>query len=141
MRALRNYAPWKLTRSMIRGALECPEFMMVTTDFLSHHNCKRFPVKKGCHIAHATTIGKRSCHWILIPRSLPKRMWGVQRCWNHFPGKKTPESNVLAASVNSSKSGAGVVEDSRKKERPFHFEIKTLHMARSLKNSLLSLTW
>ena len=55
--------------------------------------------------------------------------------------EKPPKPDVLGASVNSSKSGAGVVEDSRKKERPFHFVIKTLHMTRSLKNSLLSLTW
>ena len=68
-----------LRRSMIRGAFEWPEFMMATTDSLLHQNWTRFPEKCGNQIAHATTMGKSSCHSMLIPRSLFNCMWGDHR--------------------------------------------------------------
>ena len=68
-------------------------------------------------------------------------MFGSQWPWNHLPWKYPPKPIEPAASVYSSRFWAGVGVDSRKKERPFHLERNIFHMARSLKNSLFSLTW
>ena len=67
-----------LTKSMMRGAFEWPWLIMATTLSLSHQNCKRLPENWGNHRAQATTIGKSSCHSMLIPRSLH---WSTNNEW------------------------------------------------------------
>ena len=97
----------KRSKSMMRGALEWPEVIIVTTDSLSHQNCKRLPEKWGYQMAQATTMGNSSCHSILIPCSLLIWRWGGHLPWNHFPWKKPPKPTVLAASVYNSRVWAG----------------------------------
>ena len=131
----------RLTKSIMRGFLECPEFIIDTTDKLSHQNWRRFPARRRCYMAQATTMGKSSYHSKLIPCCWFNCMCRGQRPWNHFPWKYPPKPIEPAASVYSSRFWAGVGVDLRKKERPFHLDRKSFHRARSLKNSLLSLMW
>ena len=131
----------KRTKSIILGALEWPEFMMATTLSLSHQNWRRFPEKWGYQSAQASTIGKSSCHSILIPLRLSMSMWGGQRPWNHLPLKYLPNPMVLAASVYNLRSGVEVTKESRKKERPFHLARKAFHMVISRKNALFRRIW
>ena len=50
----------RLTKSIMRGFLECPEFLIDTTDKLSHQNWRRFSARRRCYMAQATTMGKSS---------------------------------------------------------------------------------
>ena len=75
----------KRTRSITRGAFEWPELIIATTLSLSHQNWRRLPAKWGYQRAQAITIGKSSCHSMLIPVFLLIRRWGGHCPWNHFP--------------------------------------------------------
>ena len=108
----------RLTKSIMRGFLECPEFLIDTTDKLSHQNWRRFPARSGCYMAQATTMGKSSYHSKLIPCCWFNCMCRGQRPSNHFPWKYPPKPIEPAASVYSSRFWAGVGVDLRKKERP-----------------------
>ena len=54
-------------RCIIRGDLECLEFMLATTDLLSHHMRILLPDQRGPHKIQAKYMGNSSCHSILIP--------------------------------------------------------------------------
>ena len=129
------------TRSITLGAFEWPELILATMLSLSHPNWRCLPTKWGYQRAQAITIGKRSCHSILIPVFLLIRRWGGQCPWNHFPLKYPLNPMVLAASVYNSRSGEKVTKESRKKERPFQWVRKTFHMVISRCNCLFKLIW
>ena len=101
-----------------------------------------FPGKMGVpYMAQATTMGKSSCHLILMPITLLSCMWGNQRPWNHFVLKYPPSPIVPDASVYSSICEEVVTVVLRKRERPFQSAKKAFHIFKSFKNSLFSQMW
>ena len=106
-------------RSITRGDLECLEFMLATTDLLSH--------------AQAKYMGNNSCHSIVIPLFGLSVWWGSKCPWNHSPVKKPPYPREPEASVYSWSSGGEVVWVSKKRDTPFQFWRKCCHIVISLR--------
>ena len=74
-------------RSITRGDLECLEFMLATTDLLSHHMRILLLDQRGPYEIQAKYMGNSSCHSILIPLFWLRVWWGSQWPWNHSPAR------------------------------------------------------
>ena len=88
-------------RSITRGDLECLEFVLATTDLLSHHMRILLPDQRGPHKVQAKYMGNSSCHSMLIPRFWLRVWCGSQWPWNYSPAKKPPYPREPEASVYS----------------------------------------